>query len=477
LSTLPEFSLEWAWRTGPPVSSPELRATWAELSIAVGPETVTLVHEPQTQTFRNYITGSLYPLAEWIAFNWWSLQADARPGTQISQLRFSYRNGVGDARGSWWVRSRRHILRAACDGFRWPDVLFVPEGRQTRIVWMPDTSTDSRPGNRYASRGNVLVGSDAFTTTLAAFVDGVTSRLTELGISDTPLQEEWTAVREADDEETAFCATAARLGLDPYSGAGPYQAEIIAVAQQLPEPLATDFFNGVGPDRVTDQLHWIGHARELIASSAADSSPHAGLAELREACADLSERFFAPGRLDNPWDIGYEVAHRVREWAGLDDTAPFDPAPLMRYHTMQVPYLDRGLVGLGSRTGKDGATMVASRRFTDRPRRFLQARALWHLICDVDDTFLVVAAHTHRQHVARGFALEVLAPAKGVATLLVDPAHLVSAEDVEVIADDYGVGNIVVEHQLDNRVLAMDFTWPGQARSGEVAASRKASVM
>ncbi|MEU3752594.1 hypothetical protein AB0H17_07445 [Streptomyces olivoreticuli] len=469
---LPEFQLQWNWLDAPDGGAGELRATWARLRIAVGAETVTLVQEPGQGTFREHTTGSLYPLAEWIAFNWWSLVADARPGTQISQLRFAYRHGVGDNRGSWWMRSRRHILRAACDGFRWPDMLFVPEGRETRIVWMPDMGPDVRPGNHFASRGNSCVESAAFTATLASFVDAVTERLTSRGITGTPLQEEWAAVRATDEDEAAFCRIAARLGLDPYAEAEPYEADILRAAEQLAEPLASDFFNGVRPERIADQLQWIARARTLMGTAPEGALLPPALVELRKDCADLSEKFFAPGRLDNPWMLGYEVAHRVRAWAGLDDTAPFDPAPLMGYRTEQVPYMDRGLVALGTRRGEDGPVLVSSRRFTDRPRRFLQARALWHLICDPEDTFLIAAAHTHRQHVARGFALEVLAPAKGLATLLADPGHLVSAEDVEVIADDYGCGNIVVEHQLDNLVLAKDFTWPGQVRAGAPAGER-----
>ncbi|WP_424888819.1 hypothetical protein [Streptomyces sp. XH2] len=463
---LPEFQLQWNWREAPAGGRDELQATRADLRIAVGAETVTLVREPGTGTYREHVTVSLYPMAEWIAFNWWSLVADARPGTQISQLRFAYKYGVGDDRGAWWVRSRRHVLRAACDGFRWPDMLFVPEGRETRIVWMPDMGPDVRPGDHFASRGNSCVESAAFTATLAAFVDAVTDRLAGQGITDTPLQEEWAAVRSTGEEEAAFCRIAARLGLDPYSEAEPYEADIVKAAEQLPEPLAGDFFNGVRPERIADQLQWVARARTLMGTAPDGAAPTRALAELREACADVSARFFAPGRLDNPWHLGYEVAHRVRAWAGLEDTQPFDPAPFMSYRTEQVPYLDRGLVALGTSRGAEGPALVSSRRFTDRPRRFLQARALWHLICDTDDTFLIAAAHTHRQHVARGFALEVLAPARGIAALLSDPAHLVSAEDVELIADDYGCGNIVVEHQLDNLVLARDFSWPGPDATG-----------
>jgi hypothetical protein len=479
MNTVPEFELSWHWRPAPEGTGdqpPEFAATWAELRMAVGADPVTLVHQPDRGTLRDHVVVALYPLAEWVVFNWWSLTADARPGTQISQLRGAYRNGVGDARGPWWVRSRRHVLRAAGDGFWWPDVLFVPEGRQTRVVWMPDSATVPRQADRYTGRGNVTVPSAALERTLAGFVDGVAARLAERGITSTPLQAEWDAVRGAGPEAAGLRA-AAQLGLDPYTDAAAYLGDIAAARELLPAHLAEDFFNGVGADRVRDQLSWLDRARSLIGTApgdegngnagrnggpGADAASHPVLAELRAACADLTDRFYRPESLENPWELGFATAQRVRSWLGLAGTAAFVPETYLSYRTSPVSYLDRGLVAFGARTGRHGPTLVSSRHFTDRPRRFLLARALWHVICDRNDEFLIVAAHTHRQHIARGFALELLAPAAGIAEFLADPAHLVSSEDVEVISDHYGVGTIVVEHQLDNRVLAMDFRWPGE---------------
>ncbi|GFH38228.1 hypothetical protein [Streptomyces pacificus] len=458
MSTPPEFSLVWKWGDPPADVRDERTVTWADVEMSIGTHTpLTTVEDPATGTVRPYTTGSLYPLAEWIAFNWWSLVADARPGTQISQLRFAYKNGVGDQRGSWWQRSRRHIMRAACDGFRWPDVLFVPEGRQTRIVWMPDDGPDTRPGPRYLARGNVVVGSEALTETLRGLVDAVVARLTEWGISDTPLQEEWTALRATGEDEAAFCRAAARLGLDPYTEAEPYADVIQRVVRELPESHAFDFLNGVRPERITDQLAWLERAREVAGTAPVGRPADPAVAELREVCADIRETFFAPGRLDNAWHLGYELARRVRSWAGVGDTERFETDALLSYVTEQTQYVDRGLVAFGRRDGAQGPVLVSGRRYTERPRRFLQARAISHFICDNDPDFLIVAAHTQRQHLARGFALELLAPAQGVAELLGRPDGLVTAEDVEQISEDYGAGTIVVEHQLDNQVLAQDF--------------------
>ncbi|KIF78163.1 hypothetical protein QR77_38960 [Streptomyces sp. 150FB] len=458
MSTLPDFSLSWKWQEPPTTAGGELAATWADLEMSIGSlPPLTVVEDPEAGTVRPYITGSLYPLAEWIAFNWWSLLADARPGTQISQLRFAYRNGVGDARGSWWVRSRRHILRAACDGFRWPDVLFVPEGSQTRVVWMPDGGPDPRGGTRFLTRGNAVVGSDALAESLGSFVDAVLGRLTERDVTGTPLQEEWTAIRATGEEEAEFCRSAARLGLDPYTESAPYAADIVRAARELPETMGLDFFNSVAPDRITDQLGWIERAREVAGTAPAGRPADATVAALRAACADVRQAFYDPGRLENPWHLGYELAHRVRAWAGVPDTDRFETDTLLTYYTEQTPYIDRGLVAYGSRDAGPGPVVVSSRRYTERPRRFLEARALCHFLFDADEDFLIVASHTRRQHLARGFALELLAPAQGIARLLGRPDGLVTAEDVEQIAEDYGAGTIVVEHQLDNRVLAQDF--------------------
>lgn len=468
---LAPFDLDWEWHPAPGadmLGDAEQRATWGHLTLLIGSDVVTLAGEPDRGTYRRYVAAPLYALAEWIAFNWWSLVADARPGTMISQLRFAYENGVGDDRGAWIMRSRRHIMRAAADGFRWPDLMIVPEGRQTRIVWEPDNAPHTA-GTVFLSRGNAVVETADFVDRISAFVDDVVRRLARYGISGTPLQEEWAAVRGTNAEEAAFCRLAAQLGLDPYTEADTYREEILAVAGNLPEHFTLDFFDGVGKNYLTDRLGWVTKAREEIGAAGEMRSNQ--LAELRAICADLSQMCYAPGAKENPWDIGAEAALRVRAWAKLSDTEPFDPAPFMRYLVHDTPYLDRGLVAIGSRVGARGPTLVSARHYTDRPRRFLQARALWHFICDIDDDFLIVAAHTHRQHVARGFALEILAPATGIARLFGDPAHLLTAEDLEQIAEDYGCGTIVVEHQLDNRVTGLDFEWspdPAVLAVGEV---------
>src|SRR6266702_5999609 len=77
------LNLRWEWEPAPAVRAAELRATLARLEISVGPDCITLVEDRESQSSRRSIYCSLYPIAEWVAFNWWFLRADARPAVEL----------------------------------------------------------------------------------------------------------------------------------------------------------------------------------------------------------------------------------------------------------------------------------------------------------------------------------------------------------------------------------------------------------
>ncbi len=69
------------------VRAPELRSTWARLEAWVGDTCITLVEDVSTGSIRRSISVPLYPLAEWMAFNWWSIAADGRESSRSAQRR------------------------------------------------------------------------------------------------------------------------------------------------------------------------------------------------------------------------------------------------------------------------------------------------------------------------------------------------------------------------------------------------------
>ena len=69
-----ELKITWEWEPAESVRTPEHRATWARIEIKVGSELVTLVEDRGSGSSRRSIYCPLYPLAEWVAYNWWFLQ-------------------------------------------------------------------------------------------------------------------------------------------------------------------------------------------------------------------------------------------------------------------------------------------------------------------------------------------------------------------------------------------------------------------
>jgi len=79
------------------------------------------------------------------------------------------------------------------------------------------------------------------------------------------------------------------------------------------------------------------------------------------------------------------------------------------------------------------------------------SRALWHILAEDDPIFLVTASYTDRQKVERAFAAELLAPAHGIEQRLA--SEIFVEDDLEELADHFGVSVKVVEHQLHNQLM------------------------
>ena len=202
------FDVNIEWLEAPGVTTPELAATWARYEIWVGDRCITQV-EAADGTFRRSVYGSMYPLAQWVASNWWLLASHIRPSA-VEARYWTWQN----VRAYPWLPE--HNFRGAGDGMPWPDLTVVPEGPVTCVAWSQDRNRSFSPV-RFASEGYAIIRADEARVCLAGVVNRVLERLAESKLPKTPLAEEWEAVATADEEERDFCLTVARLGLDPYS--------------------------------------------------------------------------------------------------------------------------------------------------------------------------------------------------------------------------------------------------------------------
>lgn len=442
----PEIEFKWEWLAADDAKAPELRATWARLEMYVGTSCLTLVEDVESSSSRRSVFVPLYPLAEWIAFNWWSLIADARPAALMSKPG---RRGNSLFEPATKKHRERHGLRNAGDGFLWPNLLVLPQGQTTYLSWRADVDINPNHPIKYLTSGDSTADAQHVQRALRHLVEAVITRLHERDVIGTTLETEWLSVQGADEAEAAYCVAAARLGLDPYSDAAEYEPQILSAARALEEGVLGDFLDAVEPSQIVETLAWVTSTVDQIKELPTTTSR---LLPLKLEIDRLARTGDSPPH-SLPWEAGWRQARIVRQAMAVDDRSPVQVEDLVTSVVRAAP--TRSLQAVGTPTG--GATdppIAVGQTLRSSTRRFTLARALWHLLWDAPGTFLVTSAYTDRQKVERAFAAELLAPASGIATMINDDSLTNLDEDlVERIASSYKVSAMLIEHQIENQVL------------------------
>jgi hypothetical protein len=449
-----ELQIRWEWEPADSVRTPEHRATWARIEIKVGSDFVTLVEDRGSGSSRRSIYCPLYPLAEWVAYNWWFLQASTRPSNFLAQ------EGVLATRASRPLPAtlrEHHSIRASGDGFAWPDLLIIPDDSETRLVWGNERVHSSHLPIRFLTRGDQRVRSEQVQQELEILVTETLTRLAEHGVTGTVLEKEWAAIQNTDPDEAEYCRAAARLGLDPYSDAEPYEQDIIQAAQALTGQILTDFLNAVSPNHIVRALAWITSLQHAIEDRLAVPGSHDQIGAYSPDRGIIQELRVVASRhaastSTFPWVVGYEQARLIRRHLALDSKKRLDVSGYVTSITRKAP--DINLQALGAGTRRPRPLVVVGQNRPAASTRFTLSRALWHYIWDDAPLFMVTAAHTYRQRVERAFAAELLAPAEGIVQLLESPPETASEEELDPIAQHYGVSPMVIEHQLRNHLIA-----------------------
>lgn len=423
------FDVEWHDGTG--IKGPELAATFGSFRMAAAGAVLTQVEDHRARTLRETVHVPLYPLAEWLASNWWFLAHEAQ-------------NRVNSADPAW---AHRHCLVTGAEGYAFPDVRFSAAGRRVCIDWRGRASVQDKL--EFRGSGSIVVDRDDFLRSCSELIGTVARRLEACGVASTHLHDEWAAIHAADDDEMAFCETAAGLGRDPYDIDDETERLILRVGESLGElrQEALPAINGSAP---------------LAACAALDEAMAAARPHELRLSTHLLRAGSRMGAANEPWQEGYELARELRGSLGLNgeliaDTAMLadavgqEPAALERIIRPIEPLQSLSLVdGVMHRRSHDTASF-GLRAYGETGRRFQFCRALAEALT-TDADALITKARTERQQRNRAFAAEFLAPSSGLRERI--PGHLIDTDQVTDLAEEFGVATYVIEHQVENHRIA-----------------------
>jgi hypothetical protein len=265
-------------------------------------------------------------------------------------------------------------------------------------------------------------------------------------VQQTYLAPEWRAILDAehDPEQEAFCEKAARLGCDPFDVADSVAAQIEHLGVLLPEPVAEDFCDAIPLAQMTSGAEAV---KTFIDSASATALGEGRWREFRE-------RLHWHGT-EVPWRDGYNEARALRAYLGQSGPIATDLDSFLKreFGSLEIrefevaPRID----AISAPTQTEAPVFGFPSRLREESKRFILCRALSdHLLSGQPS--LVTRTGTEHQQRNRAFAAEFLAPAESIKQRIT--GDRVGEEDVEELAHEFQVSDLVIRHQIQNHKLA-----------------------
>lgn len=434
--------LEFQWEWLAPFEPESLEAvTFADMKICLGEKAVTELEDDRSRTLRRGMYVSVYPLALFLAANWWRLRWEPKPLQEDPAWRM------------------RHCLPAIGEGYVWPDLTFASDGEGI-LVTARSTEKSRTASVRYIADSAGWVPAVFFERAVGQCIEGVLSRLEAFDLTRSELAQVWAAVRA----ENGNTATARLRRIEALAGYDPDEAPEAFVRNLL------DAETEVGLPAI----------QELAAAS-----QKRALLDLRELQASLKgqgvvfqiadfERLVAEVQPEDattpPWQRAHVAAQKVRKLWGLDEK-PVSNGRLAELFGVQRNVLESEQ-GAGSvlnapysascwNREKDQQRLILNRKLTTS-RRFAMCRLLGDSMFGVPDGRLSAAtdAGTSRQKFQRAFAQGLLCPFDALMHFLGKTAP--GDDDIEDAAAHFLVSpRLVYTTLVNHRVLPREILLGG----------------
>lgn len=411
-----KISTEWLPRGRN--AAAEEAATVARIRILVGNRFATDMREPGQHEIVDHVVAPAYPLAEALTYRWWTLA---------------------------YGRGRTTLLRSMRGGFAFPDIAIRGIG-DGYIEVRCEPFVYENPPVEFVTKALERITIRSFESDAKGFVEAVVARLRKERVTDTPLSARWAKVKATigDAEERSFCEAAGALGVDPYTCGDDVAAFIDAASSMFKGDELEEFLAGVRPETGTNAISWLKEAeRQLDGWS------------VLPAIEDCRSKVAFRKAAGAPWTAGYASARKVRKHLGLSDSEPVGDLQALasrlgnaRFHATEQS--NTGLRGVSCiRRGNAHAIVSGSRN---------AATLLFTVARTFGDAIHFGGAHrspvtdqlgTYRQQLGRAFAAEFLAPVRAILDMQK------RGEQLEDIAASFGVSEMVINHQMENRENAL----------------------
>lgn len=426
------LSLNFEWLTSGN-DSPQIRQTMGMFGLKVGDISLARNEDTWSQTIRDSVLVSAYPLAAWMVSSWWRLLYEPLPPTGT-------RPSV-----SWKMA---HELTAANQGFIWPRVILASDTELMQI-WSTASNAIEQQSVRYINSLDRPFPVDLleFEQTAKAFIESVLSRLDATGITNTPLANLWQEVQEelADPYASQYRCCEAELGFDP----DECPENLVKDALKLVEQMGGKTFSEVAPAYSKDLLEarpLSAEINELIQESGFDGKP--------EVSVDHST---SPEFSKAPWQKANEVAYRLRDVIDIEEDPVTDDQlyDLLGLHKAEYEAFDpppQRRVSIAVPSEQIGFKFHTRKRHPIA-KRFELARFIgdYLLYGNHGESWLAnTDLRTSRQKYQRAFAAEFLCPLSSLRAYLDNDYSESAMEDA---AEHFKVSSQTVESMLTNNGL------------------------
>ena len=383
--------------------SAEEKATFGLFAIAANDKLLTEGMDTECREVRDgpYVSG--YPVAEWLAWNWWRIRWElgGRPHSSAEEAVLGW--------------NFAHRMPNIGEGYAWPDVTIHSDGFRSILRSEPSRNPDAVLFRYFGAPGSQMLPVGSLEAAVDGFVGDVLARLEGSGIGGTNLHRLWNELRaEREDADVArFRRLEARLGCDPDEADEDtirLRLDDAAVLgeEALGEVAADAAFHGNGPDGMTS------------AEDIADTADRNGFDANPNEAVRLDDATDMPSATEaEAWRVGEDAARRIRDREGLDgqpisDQMLADLAGTTRNVISETSRRSDGIAFALDEKASHARMALGSKRETGR--RFELARLIGdRLLGDRMDRpaerlFPATRAYSYRQRMQRAFAAELLSP-------------------------------------------------------------------